>query len=60
MRCSNEYKALLIKINNQKANYAQKIVNSLQNRTGALYMDHIFTNEQRAELTAKGWTREDF
>lgn len=24
MRCSNEYKALLIKINNQKANYAQK------------------------------------
>ncbi|MBQ3174745.1 MAG: hypothetical protein IJB58_02095, partial [Bacteroidales bacterium] len=42
-----------------KAN-AQKIVNSLQNRTGALYMDHIFTDEQRAELTAKGWTREDF
>ena len=24
MRCSNEYKALLIKINNQKANYAEK------------------------------------
>ena len=42
-----------------KAN-AQKIVNSLQNRTGALYMDHIFTDEQRAELTGKGWTREDF
>ncbi len=39
---------------------AQNIVNSLQNRTGALYMEHIFTTEQRAELAAKGWTREDF
>ena len=42
-----------------KAN-AQNIVNSLQNRTGALYWDHIFTDDQRAELTGKGWTREDF
>ena len=42
-----------------KAN-AQYIVNSLQNRTGALYMDHIFTTEQRDALAAKGWTREDF
>ena len=46
---------------NLKAN-AQNIVNSLQNRTGdgALYWDHIFTDEQRAELAEKGWTREDF
>ena len=39
---------------------AQKIVNSLQNRTGALYMEQIFTTEQRDALAAKGWTREHF
>ena len=42
-----------------KAN-AQKIVNLLQNRTGALYMEQIFTTEQRVALAAKGWTREYF
>ena len=39
---------------------AQTIIDLLQNRTGALYMEQIFTTEQRAELTAKGWTREYF
>ena len=39
---------------------AQKIVNSLQNRTGALYMEQIFTTEQREALTEKGWSREHF
>ena len=39
---------------------AEDIVSSLQNRTGALYMENIFTDEQRAALAAKGWTREHF
>ena len=39
---------------------AEDIVSSLQNRTGALYMENIFTDEQRAALAAKGWTRGHF
>ena len=39
---------------------AENIVSSLQNRTGALYMENIFTDEQRVALAAKGWTREHF
>ena len=59
---SGDLKYLNLNQNQESAlkDCAEDIVNSLQIRDGALYLEQIFTPAQRDALAAKGWTSQYF